>query len=143
MTMPFTFPDWMPWWMQLAITIAALLVGLAFLAMPFSVFGLKSRLDNIDARLDEMAGEMRTLALRLPEPDHTGYDAPALLRAAQQREARQTPPPPPIPPASWEAEPPPREQRSPTLRAAARLGSAARLGGPGRERAEPRLGQPR
>ena len=144
MTMPITFPDWMPWWMQLAIIIAALLVGLAFLAMPFSVFGVKSRLESIDARLDELAGELRALSLRLPEPDHTGYDTPALLRAAQQREARQAVPlPPPIPPASWEAEPPPREQRSPTLRAAARLGSAARLGGPGRERAEPRLGQPR
>ena len=137
MTMPFTFPDWMPWWMQLAIVIACLLVGLAFLAMPFSVFGLKSRLESVDARLDELAGELRSLSLRLPEPDHTGYDTPALLRAAQQREIRQAAPPPPIPPASWQAEPPLRDQRSPTLRAAARLGGAAR------ERAEPRLGQPR
>ena len=40
----------------------------AFLMMPFSVFGLKSRLDAIEAQLDDVQQEIRSLALRLPEP---------------------------------------------------------------------------
>ena len=68
MTTPFSFPDWMPWWAQLLILIMAVLVGGAFALMPFSVFGVKSRLDTLEARLDEIQGEIRSLSLRLPEP---------------------------------------------------------------------------
>ncbi len=138
MTLPFTLPDWMPWWLQLLVVVAAILAGLTLLAMPFSVFGLKSRLDTLEARLDDIHADIRTLTQRLPEPTRTPYDPPAILRAATTPPREILPPPPaPIPPATWEAEPPPRELRSPTLRAAARLGDAAR------ERAEPRLGRPR
>lgn len=170
MPLPFTFPEWMPWWLQLLVVAVGLLLGLAFVVMPFSVFGVKSRLDIIEARLDEIQGEIRALVLRLPEPGREPYDAPAILRAAAPKnEAAVMPRTPPIPPASWEAEPPresviptvpmptsapveaqaaasareapplspPRGNTSPTLRAAARLGEAAR------ERAEPRLNRPR
>ncbi len=138
MTLPFAFPDWMPWWLQLIVAVAAIVVGLAFLAMPFSVFGVKSRLDALEARLDDMQSELRSLANRLPEPATGPYDTPAILRAATPPLARELAPPAPPPPA-WEPPPapPPRELRTPTLRAAARLGDAAR------ERAEPRLGRPR
>lgn len=137
MTIPFAFPDWMPWWMQLLAVVAALLVLLVYAMMPFSVFGLKTRLDAIEARLDEIQGEIRSLSLRLPEPGREPYDVPALLRAsAPLREPPPRPAPPPIPPASWEAEPA-RESLSPTLRAAARVNEAAR------ERSEPRLSRPR
>jgi hypothetical protein len=138
MTLPFEFPDWMPWWLQLAVVVAGLLIGLAFVMMPFSVFGVKSRLDTIESRLDEIQGEIRTLSLRLPEPNLTPYDAPALVRAAAApREAPRAPTPPPIPPAAWQPAPvPARESLSPTLRAAARLSET-------RDRAEPRLGKPR
>ncbi len=137
MTLPVPLPDWMPWWLQLIVVTAALLAGLALLVMPFSVFGLKSRLDTIEARLDDIQSDLRTLTQRLPEPARTPYDTPALLRAATTPRETLPPPPPPIPPATWQADPPPRELRSPTLRAATRLGDAAR------ERAEPRLGRPR
>ena len=139
MTLPFAFPDWMPWYLQLIVVVAAILAGLAYLVMPFSVFGLKSRLDALESRLDDIQSDLRTLTQRLPEPTRTPYDPPAILRAAALAPPRETtpPPPPPIPPASWQADPPPRELRSPTLRAAARLGDAAR------DRAEPRLGRPR
>ena len=137
MTLPFALPDWMPWYLQLIVVVIAILAGLAYLVMPFSVFGLKSRLDALEARLDDIQSDLRTLTQRLPEPTRSPYDPPAILRAATAAPSREIPPPPPIPPASWEAEPPPRELRSPTLRAAARLGDAAR------ERAEPRLGRPR
>lgn len=136
MTLPFDFPDWMPWWLQLLVVVAGALLGLALIMMPFSVFGVKSRLEAIEAQLDEVQAELRALVMRLPEPGREPYDAPALLRAAAPRDTPRPPAPAPIPPASWEAEPA-RESLSPTLRAAARVGEAAR------ERAEPRLGRPK
>lgn len=137
MPIPFAFPDWMPWWLQLLVVIAGLLLLLAFAVMPFSVFGVKSRLELVEARLDEIQSEIRALSLRLPEPGREPYDAPALLRAAAPKAEPPAPRgPPPIPPASWEVEPA-RESLSPTLRAAARVSEAAR------ERAEPRLSRPK
>ena len=67
MTLPFTLPDWLPWWVPIVLLVPALLYALAFLFMPFSVIGVKSRLEVIEARLDEIQGEIRHLALRLPE----------------------------------------------------------------------------
>lgn len=75
MTSPLPLPDWVPPWAQLALLVAALLFGLMFLLMPFAVFGVKGRLDLLEARLDEIQGEIRSLALRLPEPGLD--DAPA------------------------------------------------------------------
>jgi hypothetical protein len=67
MTLPFTLPDWAPWWVTLSLLVVAALFGLAFLAMPFSVLGIKPRLEAIEIRLDEIQGEIRSLTLRLPE----------------------------------------------------------------------------
>ncbi len=64
---PLTLPDWLPWWMAVAILVPCVLFALAFVLMPFNVFGVKGRLDMIEARLDEIQGEIRALALRLPE----------------------------------------------------------------------------
>ena len=96
MTFPPTLPDWLPWWLLVAVLIPALIFVLAFLAMPFNVFGVKGRLETIEARLDEIQGEIRALALRLPEPGGT--------QAAR----------PPIPPAAA-APPPPRRRAEPRL----------------------------
>jgi hypothetical protein len=68
MTLPYTLPDWVPWWVNIAILVPVVLFALAFLLMPFSVFGIKGRLESVEARLDEIQGEIRSLALRLPEP---------------------------------------------------------------------------
>jgi hypothetical protein len=93
MTSPIAFPDWMPPWAQLLVLIVGILLVLAFLMMPFSVFGLKSRLEGVEARLDEIQGEIRALALRLPETPHrAGLDEG----------------PPPIPPAAWAPDAGPR-----------------------------------
>ena len=151
MPIPIDFPDWMPWWLQLLVVIAVLLLGLAFAMMPFGVFGLKARLDAVEGTLDDVLSELRTLSHRLPEPGREPYDEPAVLRATAP--LREPPKPPPIPPASWQVEPreaepvrspeptrpaePTRESLSPTLRAAAKVGEAAR------ERAEPRLSRPK
>jgi len=89
MTSPIAFPDWVPPWAQLLVLIVGIMLALAFAMMPFSVFGLKSRLEGIEARLDEIQGEIRALALRLPETP----------RRAALDEGR--PASPPIPPAAW------------------------------------------
>jgi hypothetical protein len=108
MTTPFSFPDWMPWWAQLLLLILAILLGGAFALMPFSVFGLKSRLDTIEARLDEIQGEIRSLSLRLPEPGRRGsYEDE--LPAPTPATPRATPTArPPIPPAAWTPDATPR-----------------------------------
>ena len=68
MTWPFPVPDWLPWWVPLAVLVPALLYLLVFLLMPFSVFGLKSRLDLIDERLDDIQAELGRIGRRAPEP---------------------------------------------------------------------------
>lgn len=126
MTSPLPLPEWVPPWAQLAILIAVLLFGLMFLLMPFAVFGVKGRLDLLEARLDEIQGEIRSLALRLPEPDLD--DAPAMPgRTHLDGRGGYAPPEhddyasqrPPIPPAPRDRRPPPP--------------------GPSRARTEPRL----
>ena len=91
MTSPLPLPDWVPWWVHLVILLAALLFALLFLLMPFSVFGTKARLEGIEARLDEIQGEIRSLSLRLPEAYDPGDDYVRPDQRAAQR--------PPIPPA--------------------------------------------
>ena len=104
MTLPFPLPDWMPAWLGLVLLLIALLYALALLAMPFSVFGVKSRLEAIETQLDAVQEELRILTMRLPEPlrgvaiDESPYDplprtsAPRYVREPDMR------PPPMIPP---------------------------------------------
>lgn len=99
MTFPAFIPDWLPWWAVLAVLVPVALYALAFLAMPFSVLGLKGRLEGLEARLDEIQAEVRALALRLPERGMYLSEAPA--------------PRPPIPPTAHDApRPRPPERRA-------------------------------
>ncbi|HEY7578513.1 MAG TPA: hypothetical protein VH855_13035 [Acetobacteraceae bacterium] len=139
MTFPYALPDWLPWWVPIVLLVPALLYALAFLFMPFSVIGVKSRMEVIEARLDEIQGEIRHLSLRLPEVSRAAdYDeiyAPdprAEMRRAQPDMTR-----PPIPPASHELED--REPREPTTRVSQREPDRRPAGG----RAEPKLDWPR
>jgi hypothetical protein len=97
-------PDWLPWWGPIVVLVPALLWGLAFLFMPFAVFGVKGRLEAIEARLDEIQGEIRSLALRMPEPvnltqyDEAIYSPPGAGSARGRGEAVISRPP--IPPAT-------------------------------------------
>jgi hypothetical protein len=139
MTLPFTLPDWLPWWVPIVLLVPALLYALVFLFMPFSVIGVKSRLDVIEARLDEIQGEIRHLALRLPELGRAAdYDE---IYAPEPTVQPRRPPPevtrPPIPPASHELEE--QQPRDPQLRAQRREPDRRQAGG----RAEPRLDWPR
>jgi hypothetical protein len=99
----------LPEWSGVAALIALLLVALAYLLMPFSVFGVKGRLDALEAQLDEIRDEIRGLSIRLSDgPRRGGASAAAEdwvdppLRAGQGAEASQPRVNPPIPPpASW------------------------------------------
>src|ERR1700735_4719174 len=99
MTLPFTLPEWLPWWVPLVLLIPALLYALAFLFMPFSVIGVKGRLDVLKARLDEIQHDIRHIALRLPEVgQHVDYDE--IYHPVPQEQSRRAPvvARPPIPP---------------------------------------------
>ncbi|MDB5375481.1 MAG: hypothetical protein JWP04_4123 [Belnapia sp.] len=96
-------PDWTG---PLALLVL-LLVGLAYLLMPFSVFGVKGRLESIEAQLDELQGELRLLTMRLADAPRRGtvtddwVDLPqrSSRMAMPEPVLRATPPVPP--PAAW------------------------------------------
>jgi hypothetical protein len=139
MTLPFTLPDWLPWWVPIVLLVPALLYALAFLFMPFSVIGVKGRLEVIEARLDEIQGEIRHLALRLPEvrraSDYDEIYAPEPTPAGRASAAITRPP---IPPASHElGEETPRDRQGRSVRREADRGER-----PGGSRSEPRLDWP-
>jgi hypothetical protein len=104
MSLPFALPAWLPWWASLVLAVVLLLWGCAFLLVPFSVIGLKGRLEGIEARLDELQTEIRTLSLRLPEA----------MPGGPYEESFVPPPPrpmhraPPIPPGVAPLASPPR-----------------------------------
>lgn len=111
MTLPLPLPDWVPWWAHLAVLLAILFFALMFLLMPFSVFGTKSRLEAIEARLDEIQGEIRSLALRLPEHPYRETDEEIRVRP---RTAFRPPMPAPVPaPVPVPVPPPPAQRREP------------------------------
>jgi hypothetical protein len=142
-------PDWLPSWVPLVALVVASLWALAFLFMPFSVFGVKSRLELIEARLDEIQNEIRHVALRLPAGGLPGpdYDDGYPPRFQDPRPVDRVMSRPPIPPARHElastqnqepATEPALEDRpppTPNARPARRNEPAVRL----TTRAEPRL----
>jgi hypothetical protein len=82
-------PGNVPWWLLLIAIIPVGLYVLLFLAMPFSAFGVKSRLEAIEARLDDMHADIRSVALM--QSSHARRDDDADSNAFTQA-------PPPIPP---------------------------------------------
>lgn len=58
----------LPEWSGLAALCVLLLLAGCLLLMPFSVFGVKGRLDAIEAQLDEMRAEMRAMLARQADP---------------------------------------------------------------------------
>lgn len=66
LTAALTLPG-MPGWTGLAALLVLLLLILAFLTMPFSVFGVKTRLEAMETQLDEMQAELRAMSARLAD----------------------------------------------------------------------------
>jgi hypothetical protein len=97
----------LPDWTGLLALLLLLLAGLAYLLMPFSVFGLKGRLDSIEAQLDEVQAEIRSLSLQLSGAPRRAaaddwVDLPSRGRAVEEA-PRVSPPVPP--PAAWPESP--------------------------------------
>jgi hypothetical protein len=136
-----SLPDWVPWWVPLVLLVPALLYALAFLFMPFSVLGVKTRLEVMEARLDEIQQEIRHLVLRLPigprEVDFEDVYAP--VNQTRRRDASISDRPP-IPPAAQNLyrndEPLDRPAPPPNMRPGRR--QEPQVTRP--ERSEPRLG---
>jgi hypothetical protein len=133
-------PEWVPWWVPLVLLVPALLYALAFLFMPFSVLGVKTRLEVMEARLDEIQQEIRHLALRLPAaPREVDFeDVYAPINQPRQRDAPDNDRPP-IPPAAQDLyrndEPLDRPARPPNTQPGRR--QEPQVGRP--DRSEPRL----
>jgi len=63
MNLPF-LPDWMPGWAILALAVPVLLWVLAFLLVPFSVIGVKARLEALEGQVEAMHEDLRLMAMR-------------------------------------------------------------------------------
>ena len=95
----------LPGWTGLLALLVLLLVGLAYLLMPFAVFGVKGRLETIEAQLDELQAEIRSLRLGGEAPRRQAsfvaddwVEPPSLRRggtAGVDPTPRVTPPVPP------------------------------------------------
>ncbi len=143
MTLPFALPDWVPWWVQLVILVAVILVAGAFILMPFSVFGVKARLDTLDARLDELQADIRDLAYRLPDPE---MRRPAAWRRPEPEDETYYTRPPyqPQSPSHASSQPPRRDEPPlrPPIPPAPVVPERERASAPFRPRSEPQLRWP-
>ncbi|MFT8718717.1 hypothetical protein [Acetobacter sp.] len=96
--MPLAIPDWLPLWAQFLLLGLGIVVLVAFLLMPFAVFGVKGRLREIELQLEDVRADLRVITMRLgsvtPEPKEA---APRVARAAPSTEEWTPPPPRPEP----------------------------------------------
>jgi hypothetical protein len=121
MNLPFTLPAWMPGWVFLLLLLPVLLWVLAFILMPFSVFGVKGRLEAVEAQVDAMHEEMKMMAMRaagvLP-PAATDFDpyeeVPNFGRLKSSQRA-QPAPEPPVKQSKFAPKPVPETPVEPTL----------------------------
>ena len=95
----------LPEWSGLVVALLLLMAAIAFLLMPFSVFGVKGRLESLEAQLDEIQDDIRALAMRLPElpsarrlTPEEGWESPPSMRATPPRDIRPVRTTPPVPP---------------------------------------------
>ncbi len=104
MDLPFTLPDWLPAWAFLLLALPALLYLFVFLLMPFSVFGVKARLETLEGQLEAIQDELRNLSARPPGAAPRGrldedYDVPnfGLMKSSRARDVVDPlPPAPPV-----------------------------------------------
>ncbi|MCU0985398.1 MAG: hypothetical protein MUC89_10715 [Acetobacteraceae bacterium] len=96
----------LPDWANLVVLVLGLMIALAWVLMPFSVFGVKGRIEALETRLEVIHEEIRQLNLRIAQgAGRAGVDygmpaeAPTMRRAdpPPMPEARAAPPIPPPP----------------------------------------------
>ena len=105
MNLPFSLPDWMPGWVFLLLALPVLLYLLAFLMMPFSVFGVKARIKSLETQIDALHEDVRTMTMRgaagvLPPPAaefdrYANNDVPHFGRIKNSQRGYVEPEPPP------------------------------------------------
>ena len=128
-----SLPDWAPGWLGPVLVILGALFALAFLLMPFTVFSLKSRLEQIELKLEDLHADLRAIVApnqagatrshyASPEPAQPQADRypvhPPIPPAPARYQADRAPPPParapdrvaPAPPSPYRDEPRPRAE---------------------------------
>ncbi|RFD20279.1 hypothetical protein DY926_06865 [Komagataeibacter melaceti] len=111
------FPQWMPPWAQAALVVGGVLFALVWLLVPFAVFGVKGRLDNLAVQLDDLQAQMRVMAMGLSstQPPATPADmaasAPVPLWEPEPPVRRAAPPAPDYAGAESESDIPAYERR--------------------------------
>lgn len=65
--MVFSFPEWLPLWGQLLVLAVGFIVVLAFMMMPFAVFGVKGRITELSIQIEELQTMVSIYAARVRE----------------------------------------------------------------------------
>jgi hypothetical protein len=102
-----TLPDWAPAWLGPVLFIFGALFALAFLLMPFTVFSLKSRLEQIEMKIDELHADLRAVAPAEPIAPRRAAQSWVEPTPAPQPQHYAPPPPPAYAPAPVFSQPQP------------------------------------
>ncbi|BCI66420.1 hypothetical protein [Acetobacter aceti] len=103
--MSLAIPDWMPLWAQVLLLGLGIIVIVAFLLMPFAVYGVKGRLSEIALQLEDAKADLRVLTMRVGAlvPEQTAARRKPEASATQEEwipPGVATPPAPEFQPAS-------------------------------------------
>ena len=106
-----TFPG-LPSWTGLILALLLGLLVLAFLGMPFAVYGVKSRLEALEVQMAELRAELRRAgpAAAPRAPVEQDWEEPAGFTRREVEAGPRLSAPVPPPPAY--SAPPPRERRA-------------------------------
>ncbi|MGI9128754.1 MAG: hypothetical protein ACR2IG_11125 [Roseomonas sp.] len=101
-----TFPG-LPSWTGLILALLLGLLVLAFLGMPFAVYGVKSRLEALELQLAELRAELRrTGPVAAPRPQvEQDWEEPAGFTPRRETEIGPRMNPPVPPPAAYSPAP--------------------------------------
>ncbi|MEY4846122.1 MAG: hypothetical protein RL312_2403 [Pseudomonadota bacterium] len=106
-----TFPG-LPSWTGLVLALLLGLLVLAFLGMPFAVYGVKSRLEALELQMAELRAELRRAgpAAALRAQVEQDWEEPAGFARREAEAGLRANPPVPPPPAY--SQPPLRDRRA-------------------------------
>ncbi|WP_438382058.1 hypothetical protein ABHV46_14430 [Asaia sp. BMEF1] len=91
----------LPLWMQFLAGFILLGLGLMFILMPFSIFGVKPRLEEVELQLNEVRAELRIIAMRLAQgSSETGPSGEPVFAPPRRSSAPAETPAPVITPVS-------------------------------------------
>ncbi|NVN44248.1 hypothetical protein HW537_10075 [Asaia siamensis] len=96
----------LPLWMQFLAGFILLGLGLMFILMPFSIFGVKPRLEEVELQLNEVRAELRIIAMRLAQGgSETGPSGEPVYTPPRRSSAPIEPAAPVVTPVSRAPEP--------------------------------------